>query len=195
MNMNDLKEGDLVVATEPIYADLGEEKRKLHAERGDVGVVEHVDEARCTPTVRFRRTGLATIVYAYEVGPYVADEANAFEDSNFIQCLKDAKQYCPSEFCVEPDCLSKRQEGFERCPDHNMMHEMSGFNVDAVKRAMLGTPDPNNPISRGIQFAIEVAGVTAVALEPQPACHRTGIHMVPVGHTRCSLCGKEVPND
>lgn len=66
--------------------------------------------------------------------------------------------------------------------------------VAAVKRAMLGTPDPNNPISRGVQFAAEVAGVTAVALEPQPACRRTGIHMVPVGHQKCQLCGEVLPD-
>lgn len=42
--------------------------RYIHAVEGDIGVVEHVDEAGL-PTVRFERTGTATIVGWGEVTP------------------------------------------------------------------------------------------------------------------------------
>ena len=40
----------------------------IHAEKRDEGVVEHVDHDG-TPTVRFARTGTATIVRPHEVKP------------------------------------------------------------------------------------------------------------------------------
>jgi hypothetical protein len=43
-----------------------------------------------------------------------------------------------------------------------------------------------------VSLATGVANATATALEPQPACHRIGIHMVPVGMKKCQLCGKEI---
>jgi len=39
----------------------------IHAEPGEVGVIEHVEEATNAPTVRFERTGTATVVGPQEV--------------------------------------------------------------------------------------------------------------------------------
>ncbi len=43
-----------------------------------------------------------------------------------------------------------------------------------------------------VSFITGMADETAKALKPQPACQRTGIHMVPVGTKKCQLCGKEI---
>lgn len=92
---------------------------------------------------------------------------------------------------------------FDDCPIHGPWRvgsRMGGLmrstcpkcDEEIDKRVHLPPTSPDNPISRGIQFAAEVAHVTAVALEPQPACHRIGIHIVPVGTKKCQLCGKEI---
>lgn len=48
-------------------------------------------------------------------------------------------------------------------------------------KARMPPPNPTNPMADLLP-----------TLEPQPACHRIGIHIVPVGTKKCQLCGKEI---
>lgn len=85
---------------------------------------------------------------------------------------------CPK--CDEMDAVIA---GKAHMPPPNLTNPMAD---------LLPALNPDNPISRGIQFATEVAKVTAVAIEPQPPCSRTGIHMVQAGMKKCQWCGKEI---
>jgi hypothetical protein len=42
----------------------------IHAQPGDIGVVVHVDRTRMIPTIKFERTGTATIVGPHEISKY-----------------------------------------------------------------------------------------------------------------------------
>jgi hypothetical protein len=79
------KEGQVVKATQKIEFDDFGKKNHLHASFGDEGVVEYVDDDDM-PTVRFKKSGTATIVDNDEI-ELVPQQAFVDPDSDHLELL------------------------------------------------------------------------------------------------------------